>query len=97
MGGTGWITHNERLSRNEHEPFTAHLEGLRDTLDSILSRHGGDFNGARFTGDTLIAIRAYRGNNHNRTTHTHELFLADCPSVADMVDPDVYSYDGEDE
>ena len=95
MGGKGWISHSERLSRNEHEPFAAHLEGLRETLNSILMRHGGDFNGSRFTADTVVEITAHRGNAHHRTTHTHMLELVDCPSVADMVDAETYTWDGE--
>lgn len=96
MGGKGWKSHDVRLSRNEHEPFTVHLEGLRETLDSILMRDGGDFNGARFTADTTLAIATVRGTHYRHIVHTHAIALVDCPSVADMVDPDVLSWDGED-
>lgn len=89
-----------RLSRNEHEPFTAHIAHgeLRDSLDTLLGREGGDFKGARFTGDTMITICHVRDSGPRRNVRERSFALADMPSLADLVEADIYVTDfmGED-
>lgn len=97
MGGTGYL-HDQSwtLDRDEHRPFAIYLDGFRDTLDQILMRDGGDFNGAQFAADTELEVRrVYESPDGRRVrTHIHWLQLAECPSVADMVS-EHYSFDWE--
>jgi hypothetical protein len=100
MGGRGAILVDVRLSRNEHEPFADYLErGMtRESLDSVLARHGGDFQGPRFTEDTMLTIESRSHTRHTSVTRARSVALVDLPSVADLVEADIYVTDfmGED-
>lgn len=68
---------------------------LRELLDHVLMRQGGDFQGATFTGDTFIEVTSRKADRR----HTRSWDITSFPSVADMVSADVYLGDfmGEDD
>ena len=84
-----------RLSRNEHEPFADYFPHgeLWDTLESVLRRNDGDFQGGSFTGDTTITICHTYHRGARVVTHERSFALADMPSLADLVEADIYVTD----
>lgn len=72
---------------------------FRDALLSLLAADGGDFQGARFTGDTILRIeRRTHGDGGRYSVHVRERPLAELRGCADLVDPDQSAADfmGED-
>lgn len=72
----------------ERRRFTGKV-GMRFLLDSILAEHGGDFQGPRFTADTMLVVACY-GIKRKRV---REWSIDAFPSVADLIDKDYSTYD----
>jgi hypothetical protein len=72
--------------------------GLADAVRSVVDG-AGDFRCARLTADSFVAIehRQCGGPDGRRTIcRTRRVDIADLPSLADYVAPDVYTFAGED-
>ena len=66
---------------------------VRECLESWLCENGGDFQDAEFTADTEIIIEYRTPTPTGYQYHVRTRTLADCPSVADLVNQDVYAGD----
>ena len=78
--------------------FFAKGDTFRDALDSLLMKDGGDFNGAKFTADTVIRIERRKHEAPGKySMHVKEIEAARLCS--DLVDADHYTSDffGEEE
>jgi hypothetical protein len=67
-------------------------ESFREVLDSVLMRHGGDFQSARFTADTELVIERRRPDGAGRySVHVRRINVSDI--APDMVHADTYTGD----
>lgn len=92
---TGWVGGlSERYTlRRDAGPWERRVESLREALEDFAQRHDGDFQtSSKLTGDTTITIKGTRGNRTVSRLYGVERFAN---ALADLVDFDVYSYDGQ--
>jgi hypothetical protein len=66
---------------------------FRDALLHILAEHGGDFQDAKFSADTVIRVTRRNGNHLYGSWHAKERELAQIPGLADLVNPEVYTHE----
>lgn len=81
--------------------FTEPGETFRAILLSLLTREGGDFQHAQFTGDTVVRVERReerRDAPRGYTVHVWEREVAELPDCADLVNADAFVGDfmGED-
>ena len=69
-------------------------DNLYDELARILAANDGDFQGGDFTADTTITI-THRRHGATVVTRSRTFEVADLPSVASLVNADVFTWDCE--
>lgn len=92
MGSTGYRTIDvERALARFSDASDA---TMRDVVLSTLLENGGDFQDARFSGDTTVdvtRVRTIRGGGS--ASHTRSVPLSKWPECADLVHADTFSND----
>lgn len=74
-GNKGGILVNKSLRANYD--YEKPRNSFRDVLENILSRYGGDFENAKFAGDTLIRIERKRVDGVGKySIHVKEIELS---------------------
>ena len=89
MGGltASFDVSNHRLRITPHA-------SIAETIASILTENGGDFQDSAFTADTLIIFEYRRILSPGKYIYAvKEYELADCPSLTDYVNKDAYISD----
>lgn len=74
--------------------FWQHGDSFREALLSALMRHGGDFQDARFTADTVFRVeRVYTTSSKVRMVRVWERAVGDLPDCGDLIAPESYVSD----
>lgn len=67
---------------------------FRNVLESDLAAHGGDFQNARYSADTVLRVERQRVNgNGGYHVHVYERLLSTLPGCADYVDAEANAAD----
>lgn len=78
---------------DQRDRFSEPGATLRDCLDSILMKNGGDFQCTMFTADTVIIVKSESATKTSRSVRTRYWDITSFPSVADLVDMESYGSD----
>lgn len=76
--------------------FGCHQKGntLRDTLDGVLMRDGGDFQNPAFTADTVLRVERRKITAPGKyEVHVFEREIHDLETCSDLVNLDAYTGD----
>jgi hypothetical protein len=66
---------------------------FRDVLLHMLMEHGGDFQDARFTADTVLRVERRAPNRRGYCVHVFERHLGELRDCADLVDESAHVHD----
>jgi hypothetical protein len=64
-----------------------------EACDAVLMNEGGDFQGCKFTADTLLIVRMTSGDGRSKRTIEKTFELSKLPGCAEYVDSDHYACD----
>jgi hypothetical protein len=66
-------------------PFVDEADSLRQAVDMLLTKHGGDFSGTKLTGDTVLVVTKSGDRRETKRWFPMTMFA----SISDMVEANV--------